>query len=328
MKQFKKKEFAIIPTKVKMATKVNKPFINAISMNEPMKVVMDFGRNKTEYDELPSGRKYLTPSEIVAIQELNLDEKSPLGTVRDAFTLQCIFGGSIAANVGNKKDIDAYCHCVGVLLVLAGIVQPVQSINVAGSDKNVSFYHTFYANPKLASRSYPIDHLVMLAELDDKEAGQMAKAIAQYANKGIAPSFSNSALKAIFTLFRSNIEAQRESSAKRSEINTTNAMGKKSAAKKKVVKRVTSTDSESQQIADDVTETSDVVEESLPLDAIEAVYPKLGTYRNESLSIWESFNEEKKRKAIGFVQTYISQTPNAIDQMYLNRYLGAEPWEK
>lgn len=129
-------------------------------MNEPMKVVMDFGRNKTEYDELPSGRKYLTPSEIVAIQELNLDEKSPLGTVRDAFTLQCIFGGSIAANVGNKKDIDAYCHCVGVLLVLAGIVQPVQSINVAGSDKKVSFYHTFYANPKLASRSYAVNSQV------------------------------------------------------------------------------------------------------------------------------------------------------------------------
>ena len=174
----------------------------------------------------------------------------------------------------------------------------------------------------------PIDHLVMLAELDDKEAGLMAKAIAQYANKGIAPSFSNSALKAIFTLFRSNIEAQRESSAKRSEINTTNAMSKKSAAKKKAAKKATATDSESQQIADDVVETSDVVEELLPLDAIEAVYPKLGTYRNESLSIWESFNEEKKRKAIGFVQTYISQTPNAIDQMYLNRYLGAEPWEK
>ena len=174
----------------------------------------------------------------------------------------------------------------------------------------------------------PIVHLVMLAELDDKEAGQMAKAIAQYANKGIAPSFSNSALKAIFTLFRSIIDAQRETSAKRSKINTTNAMGKKSAAKKKVVKKVISTDSESQQIADDVTETSDVIEESLPLDAIEAVYPKLDTYRDESLSIWESFSEEKKHKAIGYVQTFISQTPNAIDQMYLNRYLGAEPWEK
>lgn len=174
----------------------------------------------------------------------------------------------------------------------------------------------------------PIDHLVILAELDDKDAGLMAKAIAQYANKGIAPSFSNSALKAIFTLFRSNIDAQRESSAKRSEINTTNAMSKKSVAKKKVVKKVAATDSESQQIADDVTEASEVVEESLPLDAIEAVYPKLGTYRDESLSIWESFSEEKKRKAIGFVRTYISLTSNAIDQMYLNRYLKTEPWEK
>ena len=176
--------------------------------------------------------------------------------------------------------------------------------------------------------SIPIDHLVMLAELDDKDAGLMAKAIAQYSNKGIAPSFSNSALKAIFTLFRSNIDAQRESSAKRSEINTTNAMSKKSATKKKVVKKIAATDNESQQIADEVTETSDVIDESLPLEAIEAVYPKLGTYRDESLSIWESFSEETKRKAIGFVQTYISQTPNAIDQMYLNRYLKTEPWEK
>ena len=70
-----------------------------------------------------------------------------------------------------------------------------------------------------------------------------------------------------------------------------------------------------------------LTDESLPLDAIEAIYPKLGTYRNESLSIWETFSEEKKRKAIGFVQAYISQTPNVIDQMYLNRYLKAEPWE-
>ena len=111
----------------------------------------------------------------------------------------------------------------------------------------------------------PIDYLVMLVELDDKDAGLMAKAIAQYANKGIAPSFSNSALKAIFTLFRSIIDAQRESSAKRSEINTTNAMGKKSAAKKKAAKRATATDSESQQIADDATEASEAVEESLHL---------------------------------------------------------------
>ena len=92
----------------------------------------------------------------------------------------------------------------------------------------------------------PIDYLVMLAELDDKEAGQMAKAIAQYANEGTVPTFSNGALKAIFSLFRSTIELQRESSAKRSEINTANAMSKKSAAKKKVAKKLHTADSESQ----------------------------------------------------------------------------------
>ena len=173
----------------------------------------------------------------------------------------------------------------------------------------------------------PVDHLVMLAELDDKEAGQMAKAIAQYANEGTAPTFSNGALKAIFSLFRSNIETQRESSAKRSEINTTNAMSKKAAAKKKVAKKLYTADSESQQIVNEDASASELTNELLPLDAIEAVYPKLGTYREESLSIWETFSEEKKRKAIGFVQAYISQTPNAVDQMYLNRYLKAEPWE-
>ena len=144
----------------------------------------------------------------------------------------------------------------------------------------------------------PIDHLVMLAELDDKEAGQMAKAIAQYANEGTAPAFSNGALKAIFSLFRSNLEAQRESSAKRSEINTTNAMSKKSSAKKKVAKKVPTPDSESQQIVNDDANTSEVTHDLLPLDAIEAVYPKLGTYREESLSIWETFSEEKKPRLL------------------------------
>ena len=176
--------------------------------------------------------------------------------------------------------------------------------------------------------SIPIDHLVMLAELDDKEAGQMAKAIAQYANEGTAPAFSNGALKAIFSLFRSNIEAQQESSLKRSEINATNAMSKKPTTKKKPSKKVVTTDSESQQIGDTDEKQCETADEPLPLDAIETVYPKLGTYRDESLSIWNAFSEEKKRNAIDYVQTYISQVPNATDQMYLNRYLKAEPWEK
>lgn len=132
--------------------------------------------------------------------------------------------------------------------------------------------------------SIPVDHLVMLAELDDKEAGQMAKAIALYANEGTAPTFCNGALKAIFSLFRSNIEAQRESSAKRSKINTCNATSKKSS-KKKTSKKTTIAESESQQIADEeslsLTEKSD----TLSLECLESIYPKFGSYRDESLSV-------------------------------------------
>ena len=175
--------------------------------------------------------------------------------------------------------------------------------------------------------SIPIDHLVMLAELDDKEAGQMAKAIAQYANEGIVPSFSNGALKAIFSLFRSNIEMQRESSAKRSEINSCNATSKRTS-KKKATKKPASAIRESQQITDEESSSMTEPGETLSLDSIESVYPKVGTYRDESLSVWDTFSEEKKRKAIDFVPSYVSQVPNGTDQMYLNRYLKAEPWEK
>ena len=174
----------------------------------------------------------------------------------------------------------------------------------------------------------PIDHLVMLAELDDKEAGLMAKAIAQYANEGIAPAFSNGALKAIFSLFRSNIDAQRDSSAKRSEINASNAKSSKMNPKKRISRNKSYAENESQQIVDTNVAQSEVADEPLPLEAIESIYPKPGTFLNESLSTWNSFSEEKKRKAIGFVQTYIAQTPNAADQMYLNQFLTAGLWEK
>ncbi len=144
--------------------------------------------------------------------------------------------------------------------------------------------------------SIPVDYLMMLAELDDKEAGLMAKAIAQYASEGTAPIFGNGALKAIFSLFRSNIDVQRESSAKRSEINTCNAMSKKSVAKKKVVKKTAPLESELQPIASEGTPSEMACSEPLPLSAIETVYPKVGTYRDESLAVWETFSEEKKSK--------------------------------
>ena len=192
--------------------------------------------------------------------------------------------------------------------------------------------------------SLPTDLLVALAQLEDKDLALVLRAIISYANEGIVPTFSNAALKAFFSLFRSTIDDQRSSSEKQSVINRENATRKKSPSKKKdsksssssakslaevttsndtvelnVVADVTSSESESQPI---VTTRN----ESLALEAIETVYPRLGSFRSESLSLWALFSDETRKRAIDFIPSSLQQHPSVSDQFYLNQYLKAQPW--
>lgn len=217
--------------------------------------------------------------------------------------------------------------------------------------------------------SLPTDLLVALAQLEDKDLAFLLRAIISYANEGIVPTFSNAALKAFFSLFRSTIDEQRSTSEKLSIINRDNAKGKKSSARKKDSKcpssannssdesngTSVSTDSlsdsapravsnDSQRIVNDnvgvqssaiSSATSSVspssvttVSEPISLEAIEAVYPKLGALRTESLSLWYQFSDETRKRAIDFVPSYLKQHPSASDQLYLNQYLKAKLWDK
>lgn len=192
--------------------------------------------------------------------------------------------------------------------------------------------------------SLPTDLLVALAQLEDKDLALVLRSIISYANEGIVPTFSNAALKAFFSLFRSIIDDQRSSSEKQSVINRENANRKKSPAKKKDSKSTSSSakslgevtvsvDSvESDVVADVISSESDsqpVVptrSESLTLEAIEAVYPRLGSFRSESLNVWSQFSDETRKRAIDFIPSYLQQHPSASDQLYLNQYLKAQPW--
>lgn len=194
--------------------------------------------------------------------------------------------------------------------------------------------------------SLPIDLLVALAQLEDKDLAFVLRSIISYASEGIVPSFSNATLKAFFSLFRSSIDDQRSASEKQSEINRENAKGKKSAIKKKESKVGSSssklrTDSGSvPEPADSLSEADDIPHGSdsqriaetggapIALEAIEAVYPKLGSFRSESLCLWQQFSDETRRRAIDFIQTYIQQHPSVSEQFYLNQYLKAQPWDK
>lgn len=196
--------------------------------------------------------------------------------------------------------------------------------------------------------SLPTDLLVALAQLEDKDLALVLRAIISYANEGIVPTFTNAALKAFFSLFRSTIDDQRSFSEKQCVINRENANRKKSPAKKKdsksssssaksLGKIATPNDSVVSEVATEVvadvisseSESQPVVttrNESLTLEAIETVYPRLGSFRSESLSLWAQFSDETRKRAIDFIPSYLQQHPSASDQLYLNQYLKAQPW--
>lgn len=157
-----------------------------------------------------------------------------------------------------------------------------------------------------------------LLQMEDKDAGLIVKAIARYVEEDKDPSFSNSLSKAFFTLFREQIDAQRNAYEQRRVVNAQNAQrksGKKRAATKK---------SESQPIVSGV-EPPTV--QPIALQQIVNVYPKVGTYSGESQIVWDSLTEDEKKRAIDFVPVYIEQPPNSLGQFYLNQYLKAKPWE-
>ncbi len=149
----------------------------------------------------------------------------------------------------------------------------------------------------------PTSLYVALAQLEDKDAGQIAKAIARYVEEEKEPAFSNSLLKAFFTLFREQIDAQRK------------------VSKKRVVPK--KTESVVEEKKEEVVSNAPI-----PLQRLVDVYPKIGTYTGEFQNAWDSMAESDKQRAIDFVPVYLSQFPEPSAQFYLNQYLKAKPWDK
>ena len=125
----------------------------------------------------------------------------------------------------------------------------------------------------------PTSLYVALAQLEDKDAGQIAKAIARYVEEEKEPAFSNSLLKAFFTLFREQIDAQRNAYEQRRVVNTQNAQRK--VSKKRVVPK--KTESVVEEKKEEVVSNAPI-----PLQRLVDVYPKIGTYTGEFQNAWDS----------------------------------------
>ena len=169
--------------------------------------------------------------------------------------------------------------------------------------------------------SIPTSLLVATMQLEDKDAGQLVKAIARYVEMGNEPTISNSLLKAFFALFREQIDDQRAAYEQRRMINAQNAQRKVSK------KRASAKKSDSQPVA--FTEDAPPIAPPPPiaLQQLVDIYPKVGTYTGESQAVWDLLTEAEKQSAIEYIPVYLEQTPSTSAQYYLNQYLKAKPWE-
>lgn len=143
-----------------------------------------------------------------------------------------------------------------------------------------------------------------LAQMEGKDAGQMAKAIACYAHDGTQPKWSNTILMALFSLFKKQIDIQTDLEERRRIGNKENAKGrnkqKPKAAKTTPPMNKTAKDSEPTIIPYEESEPQPTVAECTPFEQMTAIYPKGDTsesYQRESRELWESLSEEERQEA-------------------------------
>ena len=161
--------------------------------------------------------------------------------------------------------------------------------------------------------------LCCFSAIGRQRCGTDSKSYRSLCRRGKGTSFFQFPFEAFFTLFREQIDAQRNAYEQRRVVNTQNAQRK--VSKKRVVPK--KTESVVEEKKEEVVSNAPI-----PLQRLVDVYPKIGTYTGEFQNAWDSMAESDKQRAIDFVPVYLSQFPEPSAQFYLNQYLKAKPWDK
>lgn len=174
-----------------------------------------------------------------------------------------------------------------------------------------------------------------LAQMEDKDAGQMAKAIACYAHDGTQPKWSNTILMALFSLFKKQIDIQTDLEERRRIVNKENAKGrnrqKPKTAKTTPPMSKTAKDSEPTMIPSEERKPQPIAAGYIPFERMVAIYPKVDSsesFRKESQVLWESLGEEERQEAIGYASELKNNPDETAEISYLRQFLTARPWER
>ena len=190
-------------------------------------------------------------------------------------------------------------------------------------------------------------HLDCLSALDcltDEQAGVLFKGLLRYANTGEPLSSSDSALQAVFALFRAQIDRDAMKYAEKCRKNRANACkryagksggnqdnavacnGMPSQADASISKSNPNNNSNSK---DDDNADANIIkgEDALSFDTIWERYGKPIGNKELIKPLWDALNDEDKAAIYAYIPLYVRSTPEIRYRKNLNNFLLERYWE-
>lgn len=190
-------------------------------------------------------------------------------------------------------------------------------------------------------------HLDCLSALDcltDEQAGVLFKGLLRYANTGESLSSSDSALQAVFALFRAQIDRDSKKYEEKCRKNRANACKRYSSKNDGNQNNATACDGMPLQADASLSNSnhnnnnnsndddkSDAIiingELGLSFDTIWEMYGKPIGKKEQIKPLWDALNDEDKAAIYAYIPLYVRSTPEIRYRKNLNNFLLERYWE-
>lgn len=188
-------------------------------------------------------------------------------------------------------------------------------------------------------------HLDCLSALDcltDEQAGVLFKGLLRYANTGESLSSSDSALQAVFALFRAQIDRDSKKYEEKCRKNRTNACKRYSSKNDGNQNNATACDGMPQQADasisksnpnnnskdDDIADAIIINEEpNLSFETIWEMYGKPIGKKEFIEPLWDALSIEDKEAIFSYIPLYVKSTPDTKYRKNFNNFLSERYWE-
>ena len=162
-----------------------------------------------------------------------------------------------------------------------------------------------------------LDCLSAVECLTDEQAGVLFKGLLRYANTGDPLSTSDSALQAVFALFRAQIDRDSKKYEEKCRKNRANAS-------------LSNSNPNNNNKSKDDDNTDAIIingEDALSFDTIWEMYGKPIGKKEQIKPLWDALSDEDKAAIYAYIPLYVRSTPEIRYRKNLNNFLLERYWE-